>query len=111
MSGVHLLQSRSLAHSDPAAAEKTTVELAELYRGVLINMDKVESLDREGDRKYFAIMGEKERLRLPISRERLAEVKKSLGIILLFPNIWIGPSSASTIRRIFQIGSSQRLAT
>lgn len=51
-----------------------------IHRSAIINLDKVESLDREGDRKYFAIMSGRERLRLPISRERLAEVRKSLGI-------------------------------
>jgi DNA-binding LytR/AlgR family response regulator len=51
-----------------------------VHRSAIINLAHIESLDREGDRKYFAIMKGKERLRIRISRDRLVAMKEVLGI-------------------------------
>lgn len=52
-----------------------------VHRSAIINLDRIESLVREGERKYFAIMQGKEPLRIPISRERLSGVKQALRIL------------------------------
>jgi len=50
------------------------------HRGVLVNLDFVSALEREGDRKYVAILGDTAETRVPVSRERLPDVKRLLGV-------------------------------
>jgi DNA-binding LytR/AlgR family response regulator len=51
-----------------------------VHRSAMINLDYLHELEREGDRKYVAILSQPEKTRVPISRERLDEVKSKLGL-------------------------------
>jgi two-component system, LytTR family, response regulator len=50
-----------------------------VHRSAIVNIESVKELDQEGDRKYVAIL-EGNPARIPISRDRLDEVKSRLGI-------------------------------
>jgi two-component system, LytTR family, response regulator len=52
-----------------------------VHRGAIVNLDFVEELQQEGDRKYVAALSSPRGTRVPISREKLDEVKKRLGIV------------------------------
>lgn len=51
-----------------------------VHRSAIINMDFIETLEREGDRKFVAVLTDSLKTRVPISRERFDEVKKWFGI-------------------------------
>ncbi len=51
-----------------------------VHRSAIINVEFVRSLHQEGDRKYVALLSDPSGNRVPISRERLDEVKRRLGI-------------------------------
>jgi len=46
----------------------------------LINLDYLKELEHEGDRKYLAVLSDAAKTRLPISRERLDDLKKKLEL-------------------------------
>lgn len=50
------------------------------HRGAILNARHIKELKREGDRKYMAIMNDKIKSEIPISRERLPYIKKFLGM-------------------------------
>ncbi len=50
-----------------------------VHRATILNADKIERLEREGDRRYAAILTDG--TRASISRERLPAVKKALGLV------------------------------
>ena len=51
-----------------------------IHRSAVINLDYLKELEREGDRKYLAVLSDVAKTRLPISRERLEDLKKELGL-------------------------------
>jgi DNA-binding LytR/AlgR family response regulator len=51
-----------------------------IHRSAIINLDYLKELDHEGDRKYTAVLSDSSKTRLPVSRERLDELKKALGL-------------------------------
>ncbi|MBT4762726.1 MAG: response regulator transcription factor [Bdellovibrionaceae bacterium] len=50
------------------------------HRSAVLNTDFILSLKREGDRKFVAILSDEQQTKVPISRERLSEIKKILHI-------------------------------
>jgi DNA-binding LytR/AlgR family response regulator len=51
-----------------------------VHRGAILNVAFVQELLQEGDRKYVALLAGVARTRVPISREKLDELKAKLGI-------------------------------
>ncbi len=51
-----------------------------VHRGAALNIRFLKELKREGDRKYMAILTDKSQTEVPISRERLPQLKKFLGM-------------------------------
>ena len=51
-----------------------------VHRNAIINLDFLQELEREGDRKYGAILSDAQKNRVQISRERLDAVKAKLGL-------------------------------
>ena len=51
-----------------------------IHRSAIINLDFLKELEHEGDRKYLAVLSDPIKSRLPVSRERLDDLKKELGI-------------------------------
>ena len=51
-----------------------------VHRGAALNVKFLKELKREGDRKYMAILADKNQTEVPISRERLPQLKKFLGL-------------------------------
>jgi two-component system, LytTR family, response regulator len=56
------------------------VEWLRVHRSAILNVEFLQELQHEGDRKYLAVLKDPARTKVPISRERLAEVKKNLGL-------------------------------
>ena len=52
-----------------------------IHRSAVINIEFLKELEREGDRKYLAVLSDTCQTRVPVSRERLNELKTRLGII------------------------------
>lgn len=51
-----------------------------IHRSAIINLDFLKELEHEGDRKYHAVLSDKAATRLPVSRERLGDLKQELGL-------------------------------
>ncbi len=51
-----------------------------VHRSALINLDYLKELEHEGDRKYLAVLSDAAKTRLPISRERLDDLREKLGL-------------------------------
>lgn len=51
-----------------------------VHRGAIINLDFIQELQQEGDRKYVVLLSEPAGARVPVSRERLNFLKQRLGI-------------------------------
>jgi DNA-binding LytR/AlgR family response regulator len=51
-----------------------------IHRSAIINIHFLKELEREGDRKYIAVLNDSSKTRVPVSRERLPELKAQLGI-------------------------------
>lgn len=51
-----------------------------VHRGAALNIKFLKELKREGDRKYIAILMDKAQTQVPVSRERLPQLKKFLGL-------------------------------
>jgi two-component system LytT family response regulator len=51
-----------------------------IHRSAIINLDFLKELEHEGDRKYLAVLSDQAKTRLPVSRERLEDLKKRLGL-------------------------------
>jgi two-component system LytT family response regulator len=51
-----------------------------VHRGAIINLDFLRELQREGDRKYIAVLGDSAGTKVPVSREKLDELKAILGV-------------------------------
>jgi two-component system LytT family response regulator len=51
-----------------------------IHRSTVINVEFLKELEREGDRKYVAVLTDIGKTRVPVSRERLPELKGILGL-------------------------------
>lgn len=51
-----------------------------IHRGAIINLDFLKELEHQGDRKYLAVLSDVAKTKLPVSRERLDELKERLGL-------------------------------
>ena len=51
-----------------------------IHRSSIINMRYLSELEHQGDRKYLAVLSDPVKSRLPVSRERLSELKARLGL-------------------------------
>jgi DNA-binding LytR/AlgR family response regulator len=51
-----------------------------IHRSAMINLDYLNELEHEGDRKYSAVLSDVAKTKLPVSRERLDELKKILDL-------------------------------
>lgn len=51
-----------------------------VHRSAIVNLDFIHELERDGDRKFTAVLSDHSKNRVAISRERLDEVKKRLGL-------------------------------
>jgi len=52
-----------------------------VHRNAILNINYLVELKREGDRKFTAKLSDKRKTEIPISRERLPEIKKFLGLL------------------------------
>ena len=52
-----------------------------VHRSAIVNLDTVKELEREGDRKFTAVLNDVTSTRIPISRERLDEIRARFGIV------------------------------
>jgi DNA-binding LytR/AlgR family response regulator len=52
-----------------------------VHRGAILNVTLVTELHQEGDRKYVAVLSGLTGTRVPVSRERLDELKARLGVV------------------------------
>ncbi len=75
--GKELLADDSL---DTLAGRFNSQQFTRIHRSALINIDYLKELEREGDRKYTAILNDPGKTRVPVSRERLQDLKELLGI-------------------------------
>jgi two-component system LytT family response regulator len=65
---------------DALAARLDHPRFLRVHRSALVNIEFLQELEREGDRKYTAILSDPLKTRVAVSRERLAELKARLGI-------------------------------
>jgi DNA-binding LytR/AlgR family response regulator len=66
-----------------------------VHRSAIVNVGFVRELHQEGDRKYVAILSDPSGTRVPISRDRLDEVKRRLGVDECGP---VGPPGRPPVR-------------
>jgi len=52
-----------------------------VHRGAILNLEFLQELHQEGDRKYIARVAGSPSARVPISRDRLDELRQRLGIV------------------------------
>ncbi len=57
-----------------------TKQFLRVHRSAIVNLDTVKELEREGDRKFTAVLSDSAKTRIPISRERLDEIRARFGI-------------------------------
>jgi DNA-binding LytR/AlgR family response regulator len=74
--GKELVAEEPLDELAPRLGEERFVRI---HRKAIVNVDFVRELVRDGDRKYRAVLASPAGLALPVSRERLEEVKRRLG--------------------------------
>lgn len=55
-------------------------DFVRVHRGAVINIKYLKELRRDGDRKFTAILADKSQTQVPVSRERLPQLKKILGL-------------------------------
>ena len=75
--GQELLADDSL---DQLAQRLDPARFLRIHRSAIINLDYLRELDHEGDRKYTAVLSDPAKTRLPVSRERLEDLRKVLGL-------------------------------
>ncbi len=75
--GRELLSDESL---DKLIARLEPGPFLRVHRSAIVNVNCIEELLQEGDRKYVARIAGAPEVRIPISRERLDELKRILGI-------------------------------
>jgi len=77
LEGQELLVDESL---DALSQRFESKRFLRIHRGAVINLDYLKELEHEGDRKYLAVLSDAAKTRLPISRERLDDLKRELGL-------------------------------
>jgi DNA-binding LytR/AlgR family response regulator len=77
LEGQELLVDESL---DTLSQRFESKRFLRIHRSAVINLDYLKELEREGDRKYLAVLSDAAKTRLPISRERLEDLRKELGL-------------------------------
>lgn len=75
--GRELLADDSL---DILAERFNAKQFIRVHRSAMINIEFLKELEREGDRKYVAVLNDATNTRVAVSRERLNELKAVLGI-------------------------------
>lgn len=75
--GQELLSDDSL---DQLAQRLDPGRFLRIHRSAIINLDYLRELEHEGDRKYTAVLSDPAKTRLPVSRERLEDLRKVLGL-------------------------------
>ncbi len=65
---------------DVLASRLDPKKFLRIHRSAIINLDYLKELEHEGDRKYLAVLSDPAKTRLPVSRERLDDLKKELGL-------------------------------
>ncbi len=75
--GRELLADDSL---DVLARRLKTETFVRVHRSAVINLDFLHELEREGDRKYTAVLRDTNRTRVSVARERLPDLKARLGL-------------------------------
>ncbi|HJT24282.1 MAG TPA: LytTR family DNA-binding domain-containing protein, partial [bacterium] len=75
--GQELLADDSL---DQLAQRLDPARFLRIHRSAIINLDYLRELEHEGDRKYTAVLSDPAKTRLPVSRERLEDLRKVLGL-------------------------------
>ncbi len=75
--GQELLSDDSL---DQLAQRLDPNRFLRIHRSAIINLDYLRELEHEGDRKYTAVLSDPAKTRLPVSRERLEDLRKVLGL-------------------------------
>ncbi len=75
--GQELLSDDSL---DQLAQRLDPNRFLRIHRSAIINLDYLRELEHEGDRKYTAVLSDPAKTRLPVSRERLEDLRKTLGL-------------------------------
>lgn len=78
-----LVDGRELLSDDPLDKLMDQLDgerFLRVHRGAIINLGFVRELQKEGDRKYVASLADAARTQVPISREKLDELKSRLGI-------------------------------
>jgi two-component system, LytTR family, response regulator len=78
-----LVDGRELLSDDPLDKLMEQLDEAQflrVHRGAILNVGSVQELHKEGDRKYVACLSDAARTQVPISRDKLDELKSRLGI-------------------------------
>ncbi len=75
--GQELLADDSL---DQLAQRLDPARFLRIHRSAIINLDYLRELEHEGDRKYTAVLSDPAKTRLPVSREKLEDLRKVLGL-------------------------------
>jgi len=78
-----LMEGREFLADDPLDVFESRLnkeKFIRIHRSAIINLDFLHELEREGDRKYLAILSDSQKTRVAISRERLDEVKIKFGM-------------------------------
>ena len=65
---------------DALAERMDPARFLRIHRSAIINLDYLKELEHEGDRKYTAILSDPAKTRLPVSRERLEDLRKALEL-------------------------------
>jgi two-component system LytT family response regulator len=76
--GRELLSDDSLDHFESRLNDGVFMRV---HRSAIVNLSFVQELEREGDRKYVAILSEPKKMRVPISREKIDDIKDRLRSI------------------------------
>jgi two-component system, LytTR family, response regulator len=78
-----VVDGRTLLADDPldSLVERLNPEIfVRIHRSAVINLNYLDQLERQGDRKYIAILSDPMKSRVPVSRERLPDLKTRLGV-------------------------------
>ena len=78
-----MIEGRELLADDPLdelVARLNPEQFIRIHRSAAINVDYLQELEHAGDRKYIAVLSDSCKTRVPVSRERLADLKNRLGI-------------------------------
>ncbi len=78
-----LVDGRELLADDPLdrlLARLDDPRFLRVHRSAIVNVGFVAELQHEGDRKYVAVLSDPKKTRVPVSRDKLEELKAKLGV-------------------------------